>query len=76
MKGRSAAAINTPQIEDRDGVAGSAAACYRLEPVLIGFRFAALQTRSTQARRFDGKRTSTWRSRLPAGHALLSSIVA
>jgi len=33
MKGRSAAAVDTPQIEDRDGVAGSAAACYRLEPV-------------------------------------------
>jgi hypothetical protein len=33
MKGRSAAAVDTSQIEDRDGVAGSAAACYRLEPV-------------------------------------------
>ncbi|MEA3022460.1 MAG: hypothetical protein QOK01_1312 [Alphaproteobacteria bacterium] len=33
MKGRSAAAVDTPQIEDRDGVAGWAAACYRLEPV-------------------------------------------
>jgi len=33
MKGRSAAAVDAPQIEDRDGVAGSAAACYRLEPV-------------------------------------------
>ena len=43
---------------------------------LIGFRFAALQISSTQARRFDDKRTSTWRSRLPAGHALLASIVA
>jgi hypothetical protein len=29
---------------------------------LIGFRFAALQTSSTQARRFDDKRTSTWPS--------------
>jgi hypothetical protein len=32
-EGRSAAAVDAPQIEDRDGVAGSAAACYRLEPV-------------------------------------------
>ena len=46
MKGRSAAAVDSPQIKDRDGVAGSAAACYRLEAGLIGFRFAALQTRS------------------------------
>jgi len=37
MKGRSAAAVDTPQIEDRDGVAGSAAACYRLEPVGLAF---------------------------------------
>jgi hypothetical protein len=33
MKGRSAAVVDTPQIEDRDGVAGSAAACYRFKPV-------------------------------------------
>jgi len=37
MKGRSAAAVDTAQIEDRDGVAGSAAACYRLGPVWSAF---------------------------------------
>jgi hypothetical protein len=54
MKGRSAAAVDTPQIEDRGGVAGFGGSLLPARAGLIGFGFAALQTRSTQARRFDG----------------------